>query len=181
MALNVNTNLAVESSANVFATPNNGIVGDSELTNVAKQILSATPGRSSVLQGALSRANPNNNIDVKFFEAGYDLNAVKQTATNRIGLDVTLSQNALNSINALKAQAAQNQTRNPTRTVNGKIHINIEKPENAELKAAISKFNPDMEVFQTANTDKDRKGPGGFYIPQQNGEQDKEEGLNIVI
>ncbi len=175
MALNVNTNLAVERSANVFATPSNGIVSDSELTNVAKQILTAAPGKS------FSRVNSYNSLDVRFFEAGYDFNAVKQTAVNRTGLDVSLSQNAYNSINALKAHAAQNQAMNLTKSVDGKIHINIEKPENAELKTALANFNTDVEVFQASTTNKDRRGPGGFYIPREDREEEKEEGLNLVI
>jgi|GEM_PF-2301142 len=182
MALNVNTNLGIERPSNIYAPQNGGIVSDNELTSLAKQILSATPAKSATTQGALTRTNQRVNLDVKLYEAGYDINFVKQSATNRTGYDLNLSQNALKSIDTLKAQAAQNQVRNITKAVDGKIHINSEKPDTAELKALNNtNFNPEMEVFQAANTNKDRRGPGGFYMPQENPEDENNEGLNLTI
>lgn len=181
MALNIDTSAGISKQASLFASPNNGIVSDSELTNVAKQILSATPAKVNLPQGNYLGSRNINNVDVKFYEAGYDINAVKQAATNRTGFDVNLSQNALNSINALKAQAAQIQAMNLTKAVDGKIHVNAEKPDSADLKSTMSNFNTNVEVFQAANADKDKKGPGGFYLPQENSEEEKEEGLNLII
>lgn len=179
MVLNINTNLGVAKSANVFASPNNGIVTESELTRVAKEILTAEPAKTSL---TLTRSGNLNNVDVKFFDAGYDVTAVKQAATNRTGFNVNLSQDTLNSINVLKAQAAQNQAMNLTRAVDGKIHINSERPDASELKAKFISFNnTDFEVFQAASTDKDRRGPGGFYLPFKDNEDEREEGLNMVI
>ena len=181
MALNVNTNLGITKQTNVFAPKTAGIVEDSELTNVAKQILSATPKRVNFGQASFSRSNSVNNLDVKLYAAGYDVNAVKQAATNQTGYNVNLSQNALSAINSLKAQAAQLQSANLTKLVDGKIHINSEKTGTAALKPS-SMFNnsTNVEVFQSANTNKDRKGPGGFYMPLEKEEQ-KEEGLNLII
>jgi len=182
MVLNVNTNLDIAGQANVFATKTTGIVEDSELTNVAKQILSAAPAKINLGQTSFTRSNSVNNLDVKLYAAGYDVNAVKQAATNQTGFEVNLSQNALSAINSLKAQAAQLQSANLSKAVDGKIHINSEKPDTAALKPT-TMFNSstDVEVFQSTNTNKDRKGPGGFYMPLEKNEEQKEEGLNLII
>ncbi len=178
MALSINTNLGVESRAAIPASSNSGIVSENELNKVAKEILTSAARKTNSAQ---SRFSGNNNAEVKFFDAGYDINAVKQAAANRTGLNVNLSQQALASINALKAHSAQAQAMNLSRTVDGKIHVNSERPDGSELKemyATGSKTG--LEVFDTASTDKDRKGPGGFYLPfQQNSEE--EDGLNMLV
>lgn len=181
MVLNVNTNLAVEKPANVYTSPNNGIVNDGELTKVAKEILTAAPSRTNSAQGLFTKSNNTNNLDVKLFAAGYDVNVVKQAATNRTGFDVNLSQNALNAINTLKAQAAQYNVTQMTKAVDGKIHVNTEKPDASELKSNLTfGNNNEVEVFESASANKDRRGPGGFFLPFQENEED-EEGLNLVI
>lgn len=175
MALNINTNMNIAAKSSAFVPQNAGIVSDAELTNVAKSILSATPKQ------ILGRTNAANNFDVKFFEAGYDTNALRQVATNKTGYDLNISQNALNNINSLKAQAAQLNVNNLSKVIDGKIHVNSEKADIADLKAAIASLSADVEVFQSGNLDKDRKGSGGFYIPQEEGEEEQKKGLNLVI
>ncbi|HSA06987.1 MAG TPA: hypothetical protein P5556_07385 [Candidatus Gastranaerophilales bacterium] len=182
MALNTNTNLSIAGQSNIFNSKTSGIVNENELTNVAKQILLAAPGKISSSQVSYTRPNLSTNIDVKFFEAGYDINAVKQAATNRTGYDVVLSTETLNSINLLKAHAAQNQALNIAKAVDGKIHINSEKPENADFKSLFMPGEPkNVEIFESSNLSKDRKGPGAFYIPLKGDKEEKKEGLNLVI
>jgi len=179
MALNVNTNLNIAQQSIIPASQSAGIVSDAELTNVAKEILTATPAK---ILGRTNTVKTVNTFDVKMFEAGYDVNSLKQIATNKSGFDLNISQNAVNNINTLKAQAAQMQATNLSKVVEGKIHINSEKVDISELKAAIASTQAELEIFESGNLGRDRKGPGGFYIPlEKEEEEEAKEGLNLVI
>lgn len=181
MDLSVRTNAGIAKASAMIAGGNPGIVGESELMKTAKAILSGSTGVAGVNSSNTYINRAVSNVDVKLYDAGFNPEAVRQAATNRTGYDVNLSFNAIESINALKAQAAKMQIQNLSGIVDGKIHINAERPETASLKDAFSSNTNFLEVFNSSNTNKDRKGPGGFYIPLQKGENDKEEGLNIVI
>ncbi len=177
----LNTNLNVANQANIYAPKTAGVVSDAELTNVAKDILATAPGRTNSNHSISNNYRANVNPEVKFFQAGYDINAVRQAATNQTGFNVNLSQNAINAINVLNSQAAQ--AHNTARAVDGKIHINSEKVDASESKNLFAgSANTDVEVFNSTKLTKDRRGPGGFYIPQEeNNEEQEKKGLNLVI
>lgn len=181
MDLNVRTNTGIAKASAMIAGGNAGIVGESELMKTAKAILSGSTGTAGIKPSNTFINRTTSNIDVKLYEAGFNPETVRQAATNRTGYDVNLSFNAIDSINALKAQAAKMQVQNISSIVDGKIHINVEKAETASLKQSSMENSINIEVFNSSNTNKDRKGPGGFYIPLQKGENEKEEGLNIII
>ena len=182
MALSVNKDLSITRQSNLFSPQSVGIVKEDELTKVAREILSAAPKKINLGESYYSRINTNTSTDLKIFSPGADINVVKQTATNLTGYNVTISEDAANAINTLKAQAAQSQINNLTKIVDGKIHINSEKTDTAEVKSI---FTPNeyksVEVFHTSNLDKDKKGSNGLYMPLEKNEDDNNEGLDLII
>ena len=182
MALSVNRELGAARQSNLFSPQSVGIVKEDELTKVAREILSATPKKINLGESYYSRINTNTSADLKIFSPGADINVVKQTATNLTGYNVTISQDAANAINTLKAQAAQSQIKNLTKIVDGKIHINSEKADTAETKSIFtSNEYKNVEVFHTSNLYKDKKGSGGLYIPFEDNKDDNNKGLDLTI
>ena len=186
MALSVNNELSITKQSNLFASaagssvspsttpttsPSDIIKGD-ELSRVAREILSGAQRKTAVAP-----------TDVKIFTQGANVDTVKQVATNRTGFDVTLSQDAMQAINSLKAQAAQNQVQNLTPIVDGKIHINADKFDISESKSIFNLENyRETEVSQSSSLYKDRKGPGGLFVPfQKDEENDNKKGLSLII
>jgi hypothetical protein len=167
-------------SQNIFAPKPSDIISGDELSRVAKEILSAATIRPHLKETTSSRYAQAINTDIKLYSPGADLNVARQTAINQAGYDVALSQNAQNNINALKAMAAQSQIRNLANIVDGKIHINHEPIDLKEFKSVFMSGNND-EVHNTSDLSRDRRGSGGFYIPYDDNEEEKDEGLNLVI
>ncbi len=174
MVPNVNREIGIQPNSNLFAPKPTGIVKGDELTSLAREILTNSPRRAQV-----------NTADVKIFTQGADVNSVKQVATNLNGYNVFLSQEALNSINALKANAALNQANNLSKVVDGKIHLNSEKTDVSDVKSNLnSNVFQGILVSESASTDKDRKGPGGIYMPFEKDDEEnenKKQGINLVI
>lgn len=173
MALSVNREIGIKGQSNIFAPQPSDFVKGDELSRVAREILTGAPRKAAPAQTA----------DVKIFSQGAELAQVKQVATNRTGLDVSLSFQAQHAINGLKAMAAQNQVQNLSRVVDGKINFNAERAEASEMKSVFSGYSNNIEIFNTANVNKDRKGPGGFYLPilGEDEEEAQKEGINLVI
>lgn len=171
MALSINREIGIRPQGNVFVpNPSDTVKGD-ELTRVAREILFSNPRKTSV-----------NAAEVKIFTQGADVNTVRQTATNIAGFDVNISENAQQAINGLKALAAQNQVQNLSKVVDGKIHINSEKTDFSENKSIFNNSGQNgIYVSESATTDKDRKGPGGFYMPFEKEEEETKKGINLVI
>jgi len=174
MVLSVNREIGIQPNSNIIASKQAGIIKGDELTTLAREILTGSPSRKAAV----------NTADVKIFTQGADVNSVKQVATNLTGYNVFLSQDALNAINALKANAAQTQAQNLSKVVDGKIHINGEQSDIFVSKSANSgNVFLGMMVSESANTDKDRKGPGGIYVPfeKEEEEENKKSGINLLI
>lgn len=172
MAFSINREIGINPQSKLFApNPSDFIRGD-ELSKVARDLLSTSSVRTSV-----------NTPDVKIFTQGADVVTVRQVATNMTGYDVSISQDAMSAINALKAQAAQNQVQNLSRVVDGKIHINSEKVDASEVKSIFNNSgNNGIQVSESANTNKDRRSSGGFFIPfEMEEEGESQEGINLVI
>ncbi len=173
MALSVNREIGITPQGNIFAPKPSDIVKSDELTKLAREILTSAPGRK---QASVT--------DVKIFSQGADVNTVKQAATNRTGFNLVLSQDARQAISGLKAQAALSRAQNLAKTVDGRIHINAEKTDFSNIKPAFSgSIEQNILVSESSATDKDRKGPGGFYIPLMEEEEieGEKEGINLVI
>lgn len=176
MALNINTDLGLTSQASAVSSKNTDLVKGDELTRIAKEILTATPKRTTTATNV-------NSSDVKIFSQGADINLVKQVATNRTGYDVFLSQNTMQAINALKAQAAQSQAQNLTKVVDGKIYVNAEKVDTADKKPTlnINSFQG-IQLSESSSLYKDKKGSGGFFVPlEKNKNENTKEGINLII
>lgn len=174
MGLNINRETGIAGRLGV-APVSSGIVGGEDLTKVAREILST----------ASTRAKAPDNNGLKIFTPGSDISLAKQVAVNRTGYDVTLSQNALSAINAMKAQAVQSQVQNLSKTIDGKIHINSEKRDVGEIENVFSAETPyNIEVMQSSSLFKDRRGSGELYAPVEDTEEKENgntEGIDLIF
>ena len=191
---------ATETTGNIFtATANNtlssstisSLISGTELEQVSNEILSSAPVTQPIKTAemtGLPTSLPKVNLDAFKQDNGlkvFGLNSsnaetIKQIATNKAGLDVNLSQNALSAIETLRTHAANQQAIDMAARMNGKIYVPAEAPsfDNKSLFALANaaQFN------EIGNLDKDRKGSNPFV--GTNTRKDSKEGkkdLNLVI
>lgn len=163
-------------SANIFAKPAETVSG-TELSQAVKDILSAKPGGPS-----FNGINKGSQIDVSLYgtNASNNADAVKLAATNTAGFELNLSNKALASLNALKANAAGNMINNTASQRKGMIHIQSGQTDLKELKEAQPFLNA-PSVFEPSNLPKDRRGSGPFmYISQEDETSEKADGLSFT-
>lgn len=172
MALGINS----INNANIFAKSAETVSG-AELSKTARELFFAnsdTPSLRGINNGA--------KLDVSLYgtNASNNTDAVKLAATNTAGFELNLSNKAVASLNALKANAAGNMINNTASQRKGMIHIHSEQTELKELKEAQPFLNA-PSVFEPSNLPKDRRGSGPFmYIPQQDETSEKAEGLSFI-
>ena len=94
-------------------------------------------------------------LGVDLYNNKIDVNTQKQIALNNSGLQIQLSQDALNAINTLNAKAAQNVQKN----VEGKMTVAVNEITVQEQKNPTPKFNSLVSLA----TAKDKNGSNPFY------------------
>lgn len=124
------------------------------LQQVSQEILKRAAEKNSQYQ---TNGNENffqqRDLGVDLYKGNVDTNVAKQIALNNSGLQIQLSENALNSIRALNTQAAQNVQRN----VEGKITLAVNEITVQEQKTSVPKFNSLISL--AASKDKNGSGP----------------------
>ena len=127
------------------------------LKQVSQEILKRAAEKNSQYQTA---GNENffqaRDLGVDLYKGNVDTNLAKQIAMNNSGLQIQLSQQAMDSIKALNTQAAQNVQKN----VEGKLTIAVnETAPQQEQPASTPKFNSLISM----GTSKDKNGSSHSY------------------
>lgn len=97
-------------------------------------------------------------MGLDLYNGKVDNNVARQIAMNNSGLQIQLSQNALQSIAFLNSQAAQG-VNNVQKNVEGKITIALNETTNEAKVKEMPKFNSIISL----GTSKDKKGSNPFY------------------
>lgn len=182
------------SSNNFFIKPNS-IISGNELTQVANEILTKAPSTQNTqnTQSAqtninLPQINPNTYIATNRIATVFGPNStlanqqVKQAATNQAAYDVTLSNKTLSDIQSLNVNAASLQVANVSNKMDGKVFVPIDLAKAPSDLKEVFTFTRPAQFFNTNSLDKDKKGSGNsFYSNNQSKQEQKEEGLNLVI
>lgn len=127
------------------------------LKQVSQEILKRAAEKNSQYQTA---GNENffqaRDLGVDLYKGNVDTNLAKQIAMNNSGLQIQLSQQAMDSIKALNTQAAQNVQKN----IEGKLTIAVnETVPQQEQPASTPKFNSLISM----GTSKDKNGSSPSY------------------
>jgi len=165
------------------------LVSASELETISKELLSVAPSTQSASAVAneqnFSKINFNNlesaNNGLKLFghEAQLNTQNLQQVATNQAGYNVTLSNKALTSINALNTQAARLQTSAISTQMDGKVYVPAEVSNYSDLKSVFATSNS-PKTFEIGDMNKDKRGSNPFFVAKENKEQEeKRESLSI--
>jgi len=172
MSLTVN-NLNQYSS---IATSND-LVSSSELENITKELFSAAPSTLSTNKTS-SNLNLSNlsftksesaNKGLSLFGANAQLNSdqLVKVIANKAGYNVTLSENALNSINALNTQAAKVQTNAYSKQMDGKVYVPAETADFSNKKSVFETSNAPV-TLEIGNMNKDKRGSNPFVVTLKN-------------
>ena len=94
-------------------------------------------------------------LGIDLYNNKIDTNMQKQIALNNSGLQIQLSQEAMNAIHTLNTKAAQNVQKN----VEGKMTISVNETTVQEQKNPTPKFNSLISLAAS----KDKKGSNPFY------------------
>ncbi len=147
------------------------------LNQVSQEILKRAAEKNSQYKTA---ENTNffqpRDLGVDLYSGKIDTNAQKQIALNNSGLQIQLSQDALNAIRTLNTKAAQNVQKN----VEGKMTVAVNEITVQEQKSITPKFNSLISLA----TDKDKNGSNPFYhgeLLMNNSKKEEKAEENIAI
>lgn len=168
-------------SQNFFLTQS-GLASSQELSKVANEILSTQQTQQSAAPQNNVQINWDklNAVDTKLQLAGADaanLQVAKQIANNNAAYGITLSQQALSNIDALRSQAALSSIKN----MDGKVFIPAGQFTTSDTKEALAPKSP-FQSIDIQDMNKDKKGSRSSYvgiIKKDDDEADKE--LNLFI
>lgn len=165
-------------SLNVSYNQNlNSGVDAATLREVTQQIFQRANTKSSALANVdLTKFN-RPTVGMDLYSGKVDSSTARQVAMTNSGMQVSLSENALNSLRYLNSQASQSVFQN----VDGKIAVNA-KEEIAETKKGfqVPAFG---RLTETTDLEQDKRGSNPFYrgelLATTKKEEEKEESLNI--
>lgn len=147
------------------------------LNQVSQEILKRAAEKNSQYKTA---ENTNffqpRDLGVDLYSGKIDANAQKQIALNNSGLQIQLSQDALNAIRTLNTKAAQNVQKN----VEGKMTVAVNEITVQEQKSITPKFNSLISLA----TDKDKNGSNPFYhgeLLMNNSKKEEKAEENIAL
>uniref|UniRef100_UPI0040251F7A hypothetical protein n=1 Tax=Candidatus Scatousia sp. TaxID=3085663 RepID=UPI0040251F7A len=135
---------------------NNLGIDRATLNQVSQEILKRAAEKNSQYKTA---ENTNffqpRDLGIDLYNNKVDTNTQKQIALNNSGLQIQLSQEAMNAIHTLNTKAAQNVQKN----VEGKMTIAVNEITIQEQKNPTPKFNSLVSL----GASKDKKGSNPFY------------------
>lgn len=166
MSLNVSYNQNINSG-----------IDATTLREVTQQIFQRANAKSSALANVdLTKFN-RPTVGMDLYSGKVDASTARQVAMTNSGLQVNLSENALNSLRYLNSQASKSVFQN----VDGKISVNV-KEETVETKKGIQ-IPAFGRLTETADLEQHKKGSNPFYrgelLANAKKEEEKEESLNI--
>ncbi len=156
----------------------NSGIDTAALKEVTKQIFQRANSQNSVLAKAdLTKFN-RVNIGTDLYGNKVDASTANQIAMTKIGMQVNLSENAVNCLKYLNSEASKS----IFKTVDGKVVI----PETKEIaqKQNVVKLPTFGKLVETADLDSNKNGSNPFYKgellnSQKKEEKNIEESLNI--
>jgi hypothetical protein len=179
------------SNLNQFSSiaSSNDLVSTGELENISKELLSKAPSIQSSNKAStdlnLSKINFNKlestNNGLKLFGADAQLSAenLQKVAANKAGYNVNLSENAMNSINLLNAQAAKLQTSAYSRQMDGKVNVPSQTYDFSDSKSVFAASNAPT-TLEIGNMNKDKRGSNPFSVSLKNDQkQENTDNINI--
>lgn len=135
---------------------NNLGIDRATLSQVSQEILKRAAEKNSQYKTAdnVNFFQPRD-LGIDLYNNRIDTNTQKQIALNNSGLQIQLSQEAMNAIHTLNTKAAQNVQKN----VEGKMTISVNETVIQEQKNPTPKFNSLVSM----GTSKDKNGSNPFY------------------
>lgn len=152
-------------------------IDTSALKEVTQQIFQRANAQSSALSNVdLTKFN-RVTLGTDLYSGKVDASTARQIAMTNSGMQVNLSDNALNSLKYLSSEASKSIFKN----VDGKVNV-TEVKEIAEKKNVVS-LPSFGRLTETADLDSDKKGSNPFYKGELLGKvknEEKEESINIL-
>lgn len=165
-------------SFGITLNPNRNYIDVSSVNEVAKQIFTKAENKTFDI----------NNTDLSKFrrpEVGIDLyshrtniDTARQIAIRNAGLDIQLNETFVANVQYLKTVAAQN-THKVAKNVEGKLLAPVAEGEKSEIKN-IFNLPGTIELANSKNLDKDKRGSNPFSFNAMNNNQNKEKQEDIV-
>lgn len=162
--------LALNSISQNFFTNKSGLISGDELKQVVSEILSTSSTQSAQNTQALNTTNNINTINTT-------AQLANQVANNQAALNISLSQRALSSIDALKAQAAQTLASNSIKLDNAPSKL----AQTSDIQAALApKKLFDLNVSDMTS-DKNGSNSSYFNNKKSDDQKDNEHSINFFL
>lgn len=153
----------------------NSGIDTASLKEVTQQIFQRANSQNSILAKAdLTKFN-RATLGTDLYSGKVDASMARQIAMTNSGMQVNLSENALNSLKYLSSEASKSIFQN----VDGKI--NIAETKEVTEKTKTTELPAFGQLTETADLDSDKKGSNPFYKGELLNikKEEKEENLNI--
>lgn len=161
-------------------TANRNYVDISSINEVTKQIFTKADEKTFDYSKADLTKFRRPELGLDLYSGRTNIETSKQIAVRNAGLDINLNENFIANIQYLNTQAAMT-TQKTTKNVEGKLIAPVAEGEAAQQRE-VAPLPKSVELFNTANLNKDKRGsnPFSFFAPANNSaKEQKEEQINI--
>ena len=169
-------------SLNIYGnigTTYTGIVTGAELERVSQEIFGgAKIDVSEKINKPAEKVNLQPHVEqtssekVNLYSRNVDINYTQQIAQTRAGLNVQLSPQAIQNIEALKTMAATQQT-SVHKLSEGKIYVPVDNSQKSDVENVFAVSHP-TSIIKAFSMDKDRKGSNPFSYTNLSSQNEEE-------
>jgi hypothetical protein len=157
-------------SINKVNSYNNPFVSGNEATQVSNKIYSAASNATSASVKVSSKESYNTEVD-----------ALKQIAATKANLNVNMTAQTQDVMQALRAQAAQSMI---SKIVEGKVYVPAEASLTPQMIESTTPKAVHQEVFNVADMNGEKKGSNPFFVFTKAKKEQKEaeaaESLSLI-
>jgi hypothetical protein len=159
-------------------TSNRNYIDTTAINEVSKQIFQKAETNSFDINSTDLTKFRRPEVGVDLYSRRTDLDSARQIAIRNAGLDINLNENFIANIQYLNTQAAQGINK-AQKTMEGKVIAPVAEGEKSEIKNIFNSQN-NIELNNSKNLDKDKRGSNPFSFYSMNSNKEKqEEVINI--
>lgn len=160
---------------------NRNYIDTSAVNDVAKQIFKQADSKTFDINTADLSKFRRPEVGIDLYSQRTNLDTTKQVAVRNAGLDINLNENFIANVQYLNTMAAQG-TNKISKNVEGKLIAPVAEGEKTDVKN-IFNLTGAIELTNSKNLDKDKRGsnPFSFFSMNSNKGKEQQEEKNINI
>lgn len=160
---------------------NRNYIDTSAVNDVAKQIFKQADSKTFDINTADLSKFRRPEVGIDLYSQRTNLDTTKQVAVRNAGLDINLNENFIANVQYLNTMAAQG-TNKISKNVEGKLIAPVAEGEKTDVKN-IFNLTGAIELTNSKNLDKDKRGsnPFSFFSMNSNKGKEQQEDKNINI